>query len=64
MDAALILRLLASDADKDEILQKDALAREMGVQAVPTFVVAGQHAVPGAQPSDLWVKVIDELLGA
>ncbi|MCT4576355.1 DsbA family oxidoreductase [Donghicola sp.] len=64
MDAALILRLLASDADKDEILQKDAMAREMGVQAVPTFVVAGQHAVPGAQPSDLWVKVIDELVGA
>ncbi|NVO22956.1 DsbA family oxidoreductase [Donghicola mangrovi] len=64
MDAALILRLLASDADKQEILQKDAMAREMGVRAVPTFVVAGQHAVPGAQPSELWVRVIDELVGA
>jgi predicted DsbA family dithiol-disulfide isomerase len=31
---------------------------------VPTFVVAGQHAVPGAQPTELWTKVIDELVGA
>ncbi|PRY85191.1 DsbA family oxidoreductase [Donghicola tyrosinivorans] len=64
LDAAVIMRLLASSADKDEIMKKDAMAREMGVQAVPTFVVAGQHAVPGAQPTELWAKVIDELVGA
>jgi predicted DsbA family dithiol-disulfide isomerase len=31
---------------------------------VPTFIVAGQHAVPGAQPTELWLKVIDELTSA
>jgi predicted DsbA family dithiol-disulfide isomerase len=33
----------------------------MGVTSVPTFIVAGEHAVPGAQPSELWLQVIDEL---
>jgi predicted DsbA family dithiol-disulfide isomerase len=64
LDAAVIMRLLASSADKDEIMKKEAMAREMGVQAVPTFVVAGQQAVPRAQPTELWTTVIDELVGA
>ena len=31
------------------------------MNAVPTFVIANQHVVPGAQPTDLWLKVIDEI---
>jgi predicted DsbA family dithiol-disulfide isomerase len=61
MDAAVVARLLASDADREEISARDAHSRKMGVTSVPTFIVAGQHAVPGAQPPDLWEKVIDEL---
>ena len=61
MDASLVLRLLASDADEAEIRARDSHAREMGVTSVPTFVVAGQHAVPGAQPPELWARVIGEL---
>ena len=63
MDAALVSRLLASDADVQEIVERDAAARGMGVTSVPTFIVAGQHAVPGAQPPELWTKVIDEIDG-
>ncbi len=62
MDAALVLKLLASDADRDDIIARDKHSREMGVNSVPTFVVASQHAVPGAQGPDLWLKVIDEML--
>ena len=61
LDASLIQRLLASDADRREIVEMDATARGMGVTSVPTFVVAGQHAVPGAQPTELWSKVIAEI---
>ncbi len=61
MDAAVILRLLASDADAQAIREKDAQARKMGISSVPTFIVAQQHAVPGAQPPELWEKVIAEL---
>ncbi len=61
MDAAVILRLLASDADRRETIERDASARGMGITSVPTFIVAGQHAVPGAQPPELWAQVIKEL---
>jgi predicted DsbA family dithiol-disulfide isomerase len=34
----------------------------MGVNSVPTYIVANQHAVPGAQPPELWAKVIGEIM--
>ena len=61
MDASVVTRLLASDADKAEISARDAHSRKMGISSVPTFIVAQQHAVPGAQTPELWGKVIDEL---
>lgn len=61
MDASVVMRLLTSDADRDDIANRDTHSREMGVTSVPTFIVAGKHAVPGAQPPDLWRKVIGEL---
>ncbi|MFD1509278.1 DsbA family oxidoreductase [Lacimonas salitolerans] len=61
MDASVVQRLLASEADVQEIRDRDAAAREMGISSVPTFIVGRKHAVPGAQPTDLWVKVMDEI---
>ncbi|QDY69028.1 DsbA family oxidoreductase [Qingshengfaniella alkalisoli] len=61
IDAALVQRLLKSDADLEDIQTRDRHSREMGVSSVPTFIVANQHAVPGAQQPDLWLKVMDEL---
>jgi predicted DsbA family dithiol-disulfide isomerase len=63
LDAALIARLLASYADMAEILARDRHARERGVNAVPTFIVANQYALSGAQPPELWRQVIEELGG-
>lgn len=61
MDAGVVLRLLATAEDIELILDRDKSAREMGVNSVPTFIVAGQHAVPGAQPVALWEQVIAEI---
>ncbi|MGR3641291.1 DsbA family oxidoreductase [Alterinioella nitratireducens] len=61
MDRAMTLRLLAGDADTDDIRARDAHARERGVTGVPCFIVAGQHALPGAQPPELWAQVIREI---
>ncbi|SEM41386.1 Predicted dithiol-disulfide isomerase, DsbA family [Loktanella fryxellensis] len=61
LDAALVRRLLASDADVTAIRDRDAHSRKMGVTAVPTFIVASQHAVPGAQPAATWVQIIAEI---
>ena len=61
MDAAVVHKLLAGDADAQSIRDRDAHSRSMGISSVPTFIVAGQHAVPGAQPPELWARVIGEL---
>ena len=58
---AVTERLLGSDADIEEMRARDAHARSRGVTGVPTFVVAGHHVVQGAQPKDLWLRVMDEL---
>ena len=62
MDAAVVLKLLQSDADREDIRNRDSHSREMGVNSVPTYIVANQHAVPGAQPPELWAKVIAEIM--
>ena len=61
MDASVVARLLETDNDVELIRQRDAHSREMGVNSVPTFIVGGQHAVPGAQPPELWSRVIAEM---
>ena len=61
MDRAMTERLFASDADTDDIRARDAHARERGVTGVPTFVLANQHVLPGAQPPELWAQVISEI---
>lgn len=61
MDQALAARLLASESDRAEIAARDAHARLHGVGAVPTYVIANQYVLSGAQPVALWGKVIAEL---
>ena len=63
LDAAAIRRLLEGDSDLEDIQARDAHARQRGVTGVPTFIVANQHVVPGAQQPDLWVRLIDEING-
>ena len=62
MDRAVTARLLASDADADDIRARDADARTKGVTAVPTFLIAQQYVVSGAQPPEVWGRVIKELV--
>ncbi|UWQ12907.1 DsbA family oxidoreductase [Aliiroseovarius sp. M344] len=61
MDGDVVGRLLETDADVADIQARDLDARQKGVQSVPTFLVANQHVVPGAQPTELWMQVIDDL---
>ncbi|WP_172328716.1 DsbA family oxidoreductase [Mangrovicoccus sp. HB161399] len=63
MDAAMMHRLLGGDADLKLIVERDAAFRGMGVTGVPTFLVDRKQAVPGAQPAQLWIQVIDEIAG-
>lgn len=61
MNRDLVARLLASDADADDIAARDMDARRKGVRAVPTFLVARQYVVSGAQPPELWKQVAADI---
>ena len=62
LDAAMTRQLLQGEADLDDIRARDEHSRKMGVTGVPTFVVASQHALPGAQPPELWGQVIEDIV--
>lgn len=62
MDGAVVRALLASDADQDWIDRAETHSRQRGVTSVPTFIIADQHVVTGAQPAELWINIIDELI--
>jgi predicted DsbA family dithiol-disulfide isomerase len=63
LDAALIERLLGTDADANLIREADRMARARGISGVPFFIIDGKYAVSGAQPVQVWQNVIDELTG-
>lgn len=64
MDPELVDRLLAGGADREEVRAEDAAARKLGVQGVPTFVIAGRRVMTGAQPEEAWIRMVDELAAA
>lgn len=61
LDPDVIARLLGSEADLDVIRTRERHAREKGISAVPTFIVADTYVLSGAQPPKLWGEVIEEL---
>lgn len=49
MDPAIVQSLLATESDREEVMQEIATARSMGVNGVPCFIIDNTYAVVGAQ---------------
>ncbi len=62
MDADIVRDLLTKDADKELIHREDELARQMGIQGIPSFVVNSQWVMVGAQQPETLVKMFNKLL--
>ncbi|MBO6634432.1 DsbA family oxidoreductase [Parvibaculum sp.] len=62
MDTDIVRDLLTKDADKELIRREDELARQMGIQGVPSFVVNSQWVMVGAQEPETLVKMFNKLL--
>lgn len=61
MDTELLAKLFAEDADRDLLTNEEALARQMGVSGVPTFILAEKFALVGAQETAAWLDVLNRL---
>ncbi len=63
LDAEQARAWLDGDAGKAEVLSHLEFAGQAGITSVPTFVFDRQTGVPGAQPADVFTKVLAELCG-
>ena len=63
MDADLVRRLLASDADVDRIENEANGAKEAGIDGVPCFVFGGGTIVTGAQSPEYLASAIERSAG-
>ena len=53
-----VLDFLASDSGIGEVNEELARAASHGITGVPTYVIAGQWAIPGAQDTDTFERVL------
>ncbi|MBI1330981.1 MAG: disulfide bond formation protein DsbA [Alphaproteobacteria bacterium] len=60
MDAALVSDLLGNGADREIVENEDALAHQMGISGVPTFIFANKFMISGAQDPEILVRIIDK----
>lgn len=61
MEREVVERLLAGDADRAELEAEEQAARQMGVTGVPCFIIGGRYVVQGAQPTETWMRIIEEI---
>ncbi len=59
LDHDQISEFLQSDRDVETILAEDELARRIGVNGVPCFIIDRKYAVSGAQSPEVLVQVFD-----
>ena len=57
--AGAALAFLASDAEVDSVHADNLRAHRLGINGVPCFVVAGTHAIAGAQEPEVIERLLD-----
>ena len=64
LDPKRVASYLASDEGLAETKAEIAAAHDLGITAVPTFVIDEQYAVQGAQPPEVFLQVLEQARGA
>ena len=59
MNSAIIEDLFEKNWDSDLIAEEENIARNMGITAVPCFIVNGKYAIPGAQEPSVLTNIFD-----
>jgi predicted DsbA family dithiol-disulfide isomerase len=60
LDAEEARDVLASDRYAGAVREDEELARRMGINGVPFFVLGRRYGVSGAQPADVLVQALDQ----
>jgi predicted DsbA family dithiol-disulfide isomerase len=58
LDAGEVTRLLNGEAERDAVLEEDAMARRAGLSGVPTFALDGHVLFSGAVPADTMAEAL------
>lgn len=61
LDPEAVTAMLASDAYTAEVNADLAEAREIGISGVPFFVIDRQYGVSGAQPTETFLEVLQQV---
>ena len=56
LEAAETRAYLESDEDVERIQGEDAMARKMGIQGVPCFILNRKYAISGAQEPEVFLR--------
>lgn len=59
LEEAEIARCFAEDIDRDLVHREEAVARRLGINGVPCFIVERKYAVSGAQDPSVLLQVFD-----
>ena len=59
LDPARVRRYLATDEDSEGVYADNLRAHRLGINGVPCFVVAGRHAIAGAQEPEVIERLFD-----
>lgn len=62
LDGEKVAADLAGSRGRKEVLQELHEATNMGITAVPTFVIDGEWSIPGAQDPETFVRVFERLI--
>lgn len=60
-DRAAVIEFLDSDRGTDEVDQELHVAHDNGITAVPTYVVDGRWAIPGAQEPETFAQILRKM---
>jgi predicted DsbA family dithiol-disulfide isomerase len=59
LDTVAVRRFLSSDAEADAVHADNLRAHRLGINGVPCFVIAGRHAIAGAQEPEVIERLLD-----
>ena len=63
LDREEVAHYLQGTHDRDAVIQEDAMARKLGINGVPCFIVDGRYAIAGAHEPATLLDVFDRAAG-